>query len=88
VASGNAIRGSRVGAGPMGEAERGEAPVPDLRNLDVYYEIGTELVLENLEFVDEQAYRDRYLEKLREWNAFAAIPHDTRLWTRYMSNDA
>jgi RNA polymerase-binding protein len=25
VASGNAIRGSRVGAGPMGEAERGES---------------------------------------------------------------
>jgi len=25
VAAGNAIRGSRVGAGPMGEAERGEA---------------------------------------------------------------
>jgi hypothetical protein len=25
VGSGNAIRGSRVGAGPMGEAERGEA---------------------------------------------------------------
>jgi len=25
VASGSAIRGSRVGAGPMGEAERGEA---------------------------------------------------------------
>ena len=25
MASGNAIRGSRVGAGPMGEAERGES---------------------------------------------------------------
>jgi hypothetical protein len=25
MASGNAIRGSRVGAGPMGEAERGDA---------------------------------------------------------------
>ena len=25
MGSGNAIRGSRVGAGPMGEAERGEA---------------------------------------------------------------
>ena len=25
MAGGNAIRGSRVGAGPMGEAERGEA---------------------------------------------------------------
>lgn len=72
----------------QGEAERGEAPVPDLRNLDVYYEIGTELVLENLEFVDEQTYRNRYLEKLREWNAFAAIPHDIRLWTSDGSNDA
>ena len=30
VASGNAIRGSRVGAGPMGEAERGES-APRLR---------------------------------------------------------
>jgi hypothetical protein len=30
VASGNAIRGSRVGAGPMGEAERGEC-APRLR---------------------------------------------------------
>ena len=25
MAGGNAIRGSRIGAGPMGEAERGEA---------------------------------------------------------------
>ncbi len=30
MAGGNAIRGSRVGAGPMGEAERGEA-APRLR---------------------------------------------------------
>ncbi|MFD5629376.1 MULTISPECIES: RNA polymerase-binding protein RbpA [unclassified Streptomyces] len=30
MASGNAIRGSRVGAGPMGEAERGES-APRLR---------------------------------------------------------
>jgi rubredoxin len=30
VASGNAIRGSRVGAGPMGEAERGDS-APRLR---------------------------------------------------------
>lgn len=65
----------------QGEAERGETPVPDLRNLDVYYEIGTELVMENLDFVDEQTYRARYLEKLRQWHEFSAIPFDNRLWT-------
>lgn len=65
----------------QGEAERGETPVPDFRNMDVYYEIGTELVLENLEFVDEATYRARYLEKMREWQAFSHIPHDARLWT-------
>ncbi len=63
------------------EAERGETPVPDLRNMDVYYEIGAELVLENLEFVDEQTYRQRYLEKLREWHDYSPIPSDNRLWT-------
>lgn len=65
----------------QGEAERGETPVPDFRNMDVYYEIGTELVLENLEFVDEAIYRERYLEKMRELHAFSAIPHDSRFWT-------
>lgn len=63
------------------EAERGETPVPDLRNMDVYYEIGAELVLENLEFVDEQTYRQRYLQKLREWHDYSPIPSDNRLWT-------
>ena len=70
------------------EAERGETPVPDLRNLDVYYEIGSELVSENLEFVDEASYRDRYLQKLREWSAFSPIQHDNRLWTTQASATA
>lgn len=65
----------------QGEAERGETPVPDLRNMDVYFEIGSELVLENLEYVDEQTYRARYLQKLKEWHDFSPIPHDNRLWT-------
>ena len=72
----------------QGEAERGEAPVPDLRNLDVYYEIGTELVQENLEFVDEKTYRDRYLQKLTEWHGYSTIPHDNRLWTKDASANA
>ncbi|RWX76995.1 glycosyl transferase [Neorhizobium lilium] len=64
----------------QGECERGETPVPDLRNLDLYYEIGAELVLENIEFEDSAAYRKRYLKKLAQAHDYAAIPFDTRLW--------
>lgn len=64
----------------QGEAERGETPVPDLRNLDVYYEIGAELIQANVEFEDDAAYRRRYVEKLAQWHDFSPLPHDTRLW--------
>jgi hypothetical protein len=63
------------------EAERGETPVPDLRNLDLYYEIGSEFVLENVEFVADPAYRRRYREALAGWNDYAPLAHDSRLWT-------
>ncbi|MGA1803739.1 glycosyl transferase [Rhizobium sp. HT1-10] len=66
----------------QGEAERGEMPVPDLRNLDLYYEIGAELVLADIEFEDEIAYRGRYLEKLAQWHAQAPIAPDSRLWKK------
>ena len=65
----------------QGDCERGETPVPDLTNLDVYYEIGAELMLENTDFQDEAAYRQRYLQKLRQWNDFSPLPRDSRLWT-------
>ncbi|CAN7224996.1 O-linked N-acetylglucosamine transferase family protein [Pararhizobium sp. LjRoot238] len=63
------------------ECERGETPVPDLRNLDLYYEIGAELVQDNIEFSDDHTYRQRYLEQLAEWHNYAPIPFDCRLWT-------
>lgn len=64
----------------QGEAERGETPVPDLTNLDVYYEIGAELLQANIEFETEDAYRARYRAKLAEWHDFGPLAHDTRLW--------
>jgi predicted O-linked N-acetylglucosamine transferase (SPINDLY family) len=64
----------------QGECERGETPVPDLRNLDTYYEIGTELVQENIGFSDDRSYRRRYLEKLAEWNDYMPLSYDCRLW--------
>lgn len=70
----------------QGESERGETPVPDLSNLDVYYEVGTEIMKENVEFDDEAAYRQRYIDKLRQWDALSPIPHDNRLWTAETAN--
>ncbi|WP_028749785.1 hypothetical protein [Rhizobium mesoamericanum] len=65
----------------QGECERGETPTPDLRNLDVYYEVGVEIMSEGIEFEDNAAYRQRYIEKLANWHAFSPIPYDDRLWT-------
>ncbi len=63
------------------ECERGEAPVPDMRNLDIYYEIGAELVLENVEYKDDATYRQSYLDRLAAWDDYSPLPIDKRLWT-------
>jgi predicted O-linked N-acetylglucosamine transferase (SPINDLY family) len=65
-----------------GEAERGETPKPDLRNLDLYYEVGAEMILESAEFEDEAVYRQRYRDMLSRWDEHAPIGYDNRLWTQ------
>ena len=62
------------------EAECGETPVPDLRNLDAYYEVGAELVLVDAGFEDDRAYRARYREGLAKWNDHEPLRPDSRLW--------
>ena len=70
------------------ECERGATPNPDLTNLNIYYEIGAELDLENIELLDERSYRSQYLERLAKWNACAAIPPDKRFWQGGRESDA
>ena len=62
------------------ECERGATPVPDLNNLDIYYEIGAELNAEPIEFIGAKAYYALYLDRLAKWNAHAVIAPDRRLW--------
>ncbi len=62
------------------ECDRGETPTPDLRNLDIYYEIGAELIENNMGFQDDYAYRSQYMEKLVQWNDYSPIPSDGRFW--------
>ena len=60
---------------------RGAVPVPDLRNLDVYHEIGLGLDLENIETLNDDAYLALYQEKLAEWHSAYPIRPDARFWS-------
>jgi predicted O-linked N-acetylglucosamine transferase (SPINDLY family) len=63
-----------------GDLIRGALPVPDLRNLDVYHEIGLDLDLENMEALSEEAYRALYETKLADRHSAYPISPDMRLW--------
>jgi predicted O-linked N-acetylglucosamine transferase (SPINDLY family) len=62
------------------EADR--LPVPDLRNLDVYHEIGTGLDLEAMETLSEEAYRSLYRERLTDLHSVYPIAPDDRFWRK------
>jgi hypothetical protein len=64
-----------------GDLIRGAVPVPDLSNLDIYHEIGLELDLENIETLNDEAYRALYQEKLAEWHSAYPIRPDARFWS-------
>jgi hypothetical protein len=59
---------------------RGAIPVPDLRNLDIYHEIGLGLDLENAETLGNEAYAALYQEKLAEWHEVYPVAPDSRFW--------
>ena len=65
-----------------GEFKRGELPVPDLRNLEVYYEIGVGLELENIELLTNDEYISLYQDKLAERNSLYPIEPDDRMWRK------
>jgi predicted O-linked N-acetylglucosamine transferase (SPINDLY family) len=59
---------------------RGALPVPDLRNLDVYHEIGLGLDLESIDTLSDDSYASLYREKLEAWHNSYPIHTDGRLW--------
>jgi predicted O-linked N-acetylglucosamine transferase (SPINDLY family) len=62
------------------EFKNGALPVPDLRNLEIYHEIGIGLALEDIELLSDEAYRAFYREKLADWDGVYPITPDARLW--------
>ena len=62
------------------EVIRGERPKPDLRNLDLYHEIGLEEDLGAIELLSDAAYRSLYRSRLADRDAVAPLSPDARLW--------
>ena len=63
------------------EYQRGELPKPNLRNLDIYYDIAVELEVENMDAVSDEQYEALYLEKLAARHASYPIEADVRMWS-------
>ncbi len=58
----------------------GERPVPDLRNLQIYHDLGVELDLESAELLDDTAYRALYRQQLEDLDAVTPLSPDGRFW--------
>lgn len=66
--------------GMWADFEAGRLPTPDLRNLEVYHEIGLELDHENIETLSDSEYEALYAAKLAIWNETYPVAPDQRLW--------
>ena len=64
------------------EYQEGRVPQPDLTNLDVYLEVGTEQNYDEIEVQAMDDYRTSWLENLVRRDTFRPIGPDRRLWTR------
>jgi hypothetical protein len=60
---------------------QGQLPRPNLTNLDVYFEIGSEEDHESVEMLTIKDYHAFYKNKLARRHKYCAINADSRLWT-------
>ena len=58
----------------------GKVPVPDLRNLDVYLEVGAETDHDAIEVLTVDDYKGWWRDRLAQRNDYRAVPSDDRLW--------
>lgn len=63
------------------EHQAGRTPVPDLQNLDIYFDIGVEDDHERRVKLASPDYEAGYREKLAHRHRLRPIPADGRLWT-------
>lgn len=62
--------------------QRGALPRPDLRNLELYHEIGLGEDLPAMELLSHEAYHALYRQRLADRDAVEPVEPDGRLWRR------
>jgi hypothetical protein len=62
----------------------GNLPRPDLRNLDIYHEIGLEQDHEAILSLADEAYQSLYEQRLADRDAVTPLAEDGRLWRQTM----
>jgi predicted O-linked N-acetylglucosamine transferase (SPINDLY family) len=67
-------------AGMWEDYRRGELPVPNLTNLDLYHRIGCDQETESAGSLPLAAYHERYRQGLVYHDSFSPLPADGRLW--------
>lgn len=63
------------------DLREGKLPQPDLRNLEIYHEIGCQQDYEREEIQTVKDYRAWWVERLARRHCYRPIPPDNRLWT-------
>ncbi len=68
--------------GMWDDYRRGALPKPDLRNMDVYHEIGVNLYTDDAARFADVSVEQRYRKELENWNESWPLLPDTRLWQK------
>lgn len=63
------------------EFMEGRLPRPDLRNMEVYFEVGAQHPAEAVDFAPEDAYLARWRQALAAVDRLDPVPPDNRIWT-------
>jgi predicted O-linked N-acetylglucosamine transferase (SPINDLY family) len=58
----------------------GRLPIPDMRNIDIYREIGLEQDFETIELLDDNAYRALYRDRIADRDRLYPVFPDARMW--------
>jgi len=65
--------------GMWADFRRGQLPTPDMRNIDIYREIGLEQDFETIELLDDDAYRALYRDRIADRDRLYPVWPDARM---------
>jgi hypothetical protein len=64
------------------EFVRGELPVPDLQNLEIYHDTAVAMEVENADLLTDDEYSKMYKDRLSERHDCYPVSTDLRMWRK------